>query len=439
MNQLKTHASIMVLLGSLGLAACGGGGSSSETGTQSSNDSGMDTTVGTLVEGEGSVQTTSGVITRFGSVFVNGVEYATDGAVISMDGVQGGETDLAVGMVVEVEGSVNADGLTGTASQINFADVVEGYVLDVGISLNTGKVQTLNVMGQHIIVTGDTLFASNNPNMTSIDNIAQGSIVEVSGFADGSGDVYATRIEVKLFSNDIEVKGVVSGLNPQTFELGGLTVDYSSAVSVPPGLSDGMYVEVKVDGMPTDNGNGYLASATMVEVEDDGQFGIQGAEGENVEIRGVVAAGPDGNTFQLNGQTVAFSSDAFEDGYGATDMLVGVFVDLQAHFDADGVLVADQLEIAAQGTAYEGYVAAVDKTEQTVTLRSQASWCADCNGDTYQITHETIMVDERDKGGYVTEHYFDLSDLAAGDFVEIKADGTLALRLRRLNEPAATY
>ncbi|HEB98347.1 MAG TPA: hypothetical protein ENJ05_02450, partial [Thiotrichales bacterium] len=84
----------------LGLTACGGGSS-----TTSSLD--------------GSTASVTGVITGFGSIFVNGVEYETNGANITIDGQPGTEDDLRVGMVVTLEGS--ASGNSGTAVSISFS------------------------------------------------------------------------------------------------------------------------------------------------------------------------------------------------------------------------------------------------------------------------------------------------------------------------------
>ncbi len=50
----------------------------------------------------------SGTITGFGSVFVNGVEIETTGAQISIDDISSVESDLKVGMKVQIEAFDNA-------------------------------------------------------------------------------------------------------------------------------------------------------------------------------------------------------------------------------------------------------------------------------------------------------------------------------------------
>ncbi len=76
----------------------------------------------------GSGYISSGSITGFGSVYVNGVKFETDSATFDVDGTSGTQDDLAIGMVVKVNGSINADGVTGTASSISFDDELQGPV-----------------------------------------------------------------------------------------------------------------------------------------------------------------------------------------------------------------------------------------------------------------------------------------------------------------------
>ena len=69
-----------------------------------------------------------GTINGFGSIFVNGVEFETDEADILVDGQRVGEDALGLGMVVLVDGTVNEDGVTGTANSVVFDDEVEGPI-----------------------------------------------------------------------------------------------------------------------------------------------------------------------------------------------------------------------------------------------------------------------------------------------------------------------
>ena len=71
----------------------------------------------------------SGTITGFGSIFVNGVEYDTASANIRIDGAAGTEADLRVGQVVTVTGTLDSGSTTrGKAQTVSFNAAVEGPV-----------------------------------------------------------------------------------------------------------------------------------------------------------------------------------------------------------------------------------------------------------------------------------------------------------------------
>ncbi len=65
--------------------------------------------------------TTVGTVAGFGSIFVDGIEYSTAAAQISVDGQVASETQLNTGQVVTINGTVNSDGKTGTATQVTFS------------------------------------------------------------------------------------------------------------------------------------------------------------------------------------------------------------------------------------------------------------------------------------------------------------------------------
>ena len=76
----------------------------------------------------GTGYSSSGTIDGFGSIFVNGVEFETDEALIELDGKTATAGELGLGMVVLVTGTVNEDGITGNATHVVFDDEVEGPV-----------------------------------------------------------------------------------------------------------------------------------------------------------------------------------------------------------------------------------------------------------------------------------------------------------------------
>jgi hypothetical protein len=404
MNKTLEYSIISIAIaGIIGLSGCGGGGgSSSETGSV----------------------TTSGVITGFGSVYVNGVEYETDGSSFSLDDGDDGiesEDELEVGMVVTLTGTLNADGVTGTATHIEYDDELEGIVSANNVNNGIG---TLVIMGQTVNVDADTEFKndadildSSGALTDSIEMIEAGNIIEVSGYPDGMGYIYATYVELKDDAHspgeEIEVKGIVEDDNDtdMLFMLGDLSVDYSNA-ALPDGTPDaGDYVEVK----STAGFTGEVLIASEVELEDD-LDDIDGHEGDEVELSGTVTAvEPD----ILIGMQLIIINDAtyFEHGSRA-DIVTGVDLEVEGHLDTDGALIAEEVEFNIDGDhEIEGLVEAVTGTgaDGSVTV----------SGLELLVNADTVMLDEQDDYG-APERYFGLDDLRAGDYVEIKyyADNT---------------
>ena len=190
------------------LVSCGGAGS--------------DVLAGGGIGGSGN--TSVGPITALGSIFVNGIEFQTTSAAVTMNGVTGDEKELQVGMVVKVEGTVNADGKTGKADRVIFDNNVAGIIG----SIDLGK-STMEVMGQTVIVDTQTVIAGLPVNTPGLAGLAANDMVEISGLADASGNVIATRITLKTTARQSVVCGRVSSLTATTFNINALTVDYSKA------------------------------------------------------------------------------------------------------------------------------------------------------------------------------------------------------------------
>ena len=406
------NVSLVSAVLAMALAGCGGGSSSTTSSAGSS--------------------TISGVITGFGSVYVNGVEYETDGASISLDGQGGSEQELGVGMVVTLQGS--SSGTTGTATSIAFVDELEGVVVANNVAVDG----TLDVMGRTVSVDAGTVFDAEGSGIISIEGITAGNVVEVSGYPAADGTILATRIEVKALDvaayqleypgEDFEMKGVVSNLNEvaSSFVLGSVTVDYSNVSSMPV-LSDDLYVEVKSDAAPV----GGVLAATEIELEDDGVFGIQGGDGEEIVIQGLVSDISNlPASFGLNGQTVHIGSEYTDEDFDLTTLVVGTELTIEGYFDANGDLWLDDIEEEMEGNLeFEGVVEAVDVAAGSVTMFGQS----------FTIDADTMMLDEE---GTNTVFYFGIDDIQVGDYLEVhiyqdpQTGALKALRLERDDNPS---
>ncbi len=414
----KSQLALAVVV-ALGLSAC----------NQAADDGSQTPAQDSVIE-----KTTSGVITGFGSVFVNGVEYETDGARFVVDGVEGDESLLKLGMVVTLSGSASTDG-TGQAVNIEFEDEVEGEVLANNI-LTDG---TLNVMGLIVHVNEDTVFESQAAEVANLEGILQGNIVEVSGYSAGDGTVWATRIEVKKMvhekGEEIEVKGIIGNLTATQFVIGDLTVDYTNAsldADITDGLQDGMLVEVKSEEGRDANG---VLLASKIELKNaNGRKQLRyDSDDEKVELEGVITAITSNTEIDVNGAPVVLDANTRFIHGNINTLTVGLKIKVVGVVNADEKLLAEKLVYKPTGDVkLEGQVTQIDLTNNTFVMY----------GRTITVDNYTMVKDEKDEAGQVPVKYnFGVDDLVEGDWLKIKAyenaDGGLtAIKLKRENAEA---
>lgn len=372
----------------------------------------------------------TGRITGFGSVYVDGVEYETNGTTVTIDGVPASESDLSVGMLVNVTGS--DDGTNGDAISIEFDDDLEGVV-------------TQTVAGGGLVVMGQSITVDNSTNLDGFADILDlvvGDEVEISGYPDGNGGIHATYIELEgtyADGDEIEVKGIVTALDTtaMTFTMGSLTVDYSAATSVDEGLVDGTYVEVKAESAP----NAGILVATKVELEDGGEYGVDGDDGEELEVEGLITAidtTSTPNTITVNGQTFDVPAGIDVSGFSVGDM-IDLDIDVVA-----GELVITEIEEegfdddVAGKIEIEAIVSATDTVNNTITL----------GGVTISVDPaQTVMLDHSD----TPDAFFNLGSIntstangLVADRIEVEAipnaDGTgyIAISIERTSEVSTT-
>lgn len=240
-NRLKTLSIAVV---AAAIAACSGGGGGGG---------------GVGVAGIERLGVSTGVVTGFGSIFVNEQEIGTLGSDFLIDDSPGSEDDLEVGDVVIV--SFDPDTPTPNAATVFSNEIVEGPI----DSINATQSQ-LVVAGQTVLVDGGTSF-DDSISPASLDGLSQGQFVDISGLFDANGVIRATRIEPGL--GQVEVHGTITNLDngAQTFTINALVVDFGTVPAIidnlPGGLANGQFVEVK----GTNFGGGGELLATKVEAD----------------------------------------------------------------------------------------------------------------------------------------------------------------------------
>ena len=421
--------------GSGGTGGSGGSGGSSGGGSGGSGDTG-DTSAG--ISGSGKA---IGVITQFGSIFVNGVEYDTSEAIIIVNGVVATEDDLGVGMVVFIQGTVNEDGVTGVAEVVIVDDNLKGPISAITSATDeSGSVldaRQITVLGIDVVVerTG-TVFED-----TTFESLSQGDLVEVYGFAESGNNIRATRVELKEFIagvTKVELYGEVTGLDTsaETFLLGDYTINYASAEFDdidPSNFADGILVEVKgtlatADALVIDATKIEPTGIDAGEAEDNGDVEVDTTLGDDDEFRteGTIESYDASNqTFVINGTSVDASSATLVPGNLVLED--GLIVQVEGTFSGD-VLIAEKIKSRRGRIEIEAPVSALDPETQTVSLNLGVGVLD------VLVTAQTLMDDDSDSG----DERFNFEDLQIGDYLEVEAfdnEGTLtATRLDREDE-----
>ncbi len=347
----------ITLLMTLTLGACGGSGGSGDT---------------TPVPPSATAKSVVGKITGFGSVYVNGVEYDTNGASYEVDDESASDDSaLAVGMVVKVQGSVNPDGRTGSASSVSYDDEIEGIVEDLATDADDPSIKTFTVMSTVIRVDeNSTNFDGEDDASFSFDTIMSGDNVEVSG--EYGGDILvASYVEKQdAADDDFEAKGTVTEYNDaDQFVLvlkNGSTLDVMlvAGAEIPSaGIVNDQYVEVE-GTIPDPVGFPDSLLAIKVELEDDDHFGDD--DDDEVEIKGMLNFNADTETWSVRDVTVEFGDgteykpESLQEGI-VNGTAAGLTVEVEG-FYLDEVLQVEEIELEEDELEFKGDATVLNST-----------------------------------------------------------------------------
>ena len=389
MKQLSLLTAFSLILT---LASCGGGGGSG----------GGPIIQPPIIPPIGGISRTGfavGPISTFGSVVVNGIRYETNNATFSINGLPGTQADLKVGQFILVKAEFDANLSNAVASEVIFNDNVKGPV-----ELIDAAQQRLVVLGQTVFITSTTSFDDNIPG-GAFNGLMVGDVVEVSGLIDANGAISATRIELKPAGTVFEVLGAVTSLNAtnQTFQITGLTVDYSSAQldDFPGGIiENGQEVEAKGAAIGS---NGELV-ASRVEYKGNG---ITGTDGDHIEIEGFITRYVSATDFDVANVPVTSNGSTVFEGGVATDLGLNIKVEIEGDFNASGVVVATKIDIRrAKAVRVTALVDSVNSTANSLVVL----------GITVNIDALTRLEDKSN----ADLDPLTLGNLNSGDYLEIR-------------------
>lgn len=346
-----------------------------------------------------------GPVSGFGSVYVNGVRFATDGVVTSDDGIDR-EEQLEKGMVLRVNGSWKETG-QGEAYKIFYDDLLRGPLTAASwdSEQRTGE---LKIMGQTVLLDTQTVFKG-----ASIEELAaspEDFQIRISGWYQQEGHfrasfVGAAEVQATLDQlQDVELEGKISNLDQlaETFRINEQPVTYDLAQFDDDldetELSNGMLIEVE----------GFLQDGVFIakEIERQGDY-LAGEEGDDLELSGPVMGEYDAanRRFMLNGFTVQVSdATEFEDGAQEELLTNGVRVSVEGQVSG-GVLLAEEIELKMANAEVEGTIVSIDLSANTI----------DVGGVTALITSGSLLENDEDD----SQDRLKIDELAVGDLVEI--------------------
>lgn len=273
-----------------------------------------------------------GTITGFGDVTVNGARYDAGGASIEIDSQPGTLSDLKIGHVVTLTGRIGAAGITGQASAIHMHSRVTGPIesIDVG----NGR---LTAMSQIIRLGPDTQY-SDGIDPVTLDGLAAGDPVRISGYADAEGNIRATRVETASPNLPLQVVGEVSGLDLANlvFDINQLTVDYGNTMLIDlPGGAPGNGMTVRVIGTLS---NGLFMAEQLLTGP-----ALPVSFGQRAQLGGIVTRFASTADFEVNGIAArATAASTFSNG-DSSDLQLNAWVTIDGDFDTGSRIRADRI------------------------------------------------------------------------------------------------
>lgn len=345
---------------------------------------------------------TVGAITGFGgsTVQLNGMQFQSGGASVSVDGKSAQTSDLHAGDVVQVRGHHDSGSGDDVADEIDFRGNVVGPVNSID-----SVAQTLVVLGQTVVISADTSF-DDDIQPAALSGVHVGDVVEVSGMRAADGSIHATRIEAKPAGSTFQVIGTASATDAaaKTLHINALVVDFAAAA-----LSD-------FDSTGPADGELVEASGTLIEASGALQASqlenltgqdLRDDQDDDARVQGLITRFASASDFDVDGHAVSTSASTVFEGGTAADLALNVQVEVEGTIDAGGVLVAEEVRIARPADVrLTAQVDAVDPTAGTLTMLG------------IQISVNAMT--RFDDHGSQDDRTFDLGDVQVGQWLEIR-------------------
>jgi len=375
-------------------------------------------------------------------VIINGVKYNVDNATF-VDPHGRTLDNLVAGMVVKVTASTiddNPVSPNGVATKVEAVRLADGPVDDKSISFDNNS---FRVLRQTVFVNPATVF-DNVADLFAIDNLVrQGNRpeLEIHGSTDDTGSLRAGYVHLwadnLVSGREVQLRGTVRNLNrtDNTFAVGPLLqkVDYTAVPSVPAGLGDGAFLEVR--------GTYRVADNTVL--------------GRNIRLEDPAAGQASGDFAKAEGYVNRILPDTiisrrFElvapDGFRTVNWSAGTFGLFRNGSEAD---LRAGAKVQVEGTRNQDNTVAAKR----ITFRKPCNYLLEGTAllptsGTFRIFGLTVAVDaltQYKDSSAANERTFGMQDIFPGDTLRVAAfpdnsvslDRLLATRVERIRPFAA--
>jgi Domain of unknown function (DUF5666) len=333
------------------LAGCGGGGTD---------------TAGLSSGGTGSF--TSGTITGFGSIIVNGIRYDDSAAtIVSDEDSIADQSALQIGVVVVIEGSAINPARTptdlpfATANRITYGSEWLGPVSNV---VRSGASNTFEMLGNTVDVLASTVFSGS---ATQMSELSSNHYAEVYGYVDQStGHLQASRIEVTTIRpTTYKLGGAIDQVLSMTAKLGQTRIAWGDASVLSADMANGASVHATLNTTPS----GAVYTATRIRVLTSPLMKITDDKVYKAEIKGSVTDYKSNAQFTVKGIPVD-ASQARVSG----SLRLGAQVEVKGTVKS-GLLTATEVSVETvekvESKEYEfiGYISNLNAQAQTFVLK----------------------------------------------------------------------
>lgn len=347
--------------------------------------------------GSGGTGISTGAISGFGSIFVNGIEYDISRAERIRNGNESSTSDFRLGEIVTIKGTVDHNKQTGVATSVIYDNMLSGPVTALSDS------NRIEVLGQTVLTNHSTILDQ----FSALNDLQVEQFVEVSGFHDANNNLVATRIMLLPASSrsdnrNIEarffVENVNMGSDPASLSSGKLTVVFRKS-GRPPVAGD--LVHVRASANPV---NMQLQASELTVVEQP-RF----ENGTRLNIEGIITRFNSDSSFTVNGIEILTHDKTTNDTNMGKELALNGLIEVEGVINGKGTLIADRLEIADDHTSSEfnGNIQKIDRKNKHIRIF-----------DVIFPISETTEIRDNTTGS------LKLHELVEGDWVELYFTGS---------------